>query len=69
MAAQLIVVVYLHCEFQAWARLKKISKAAHLLVLKWPIQHFHALFQLNFNLVEGIICKMTCYLFTFPQLR
>ena len=44
MTAQLIVVVYLHCGIRAWARLKKISKAAHLLVLKWPIQHFHALF-------------------------
>ena len=39
-AAKLVAVVCLHHGFQAGAGLQGISKAAHLLVLKWPIQHF-----------------------------
>ena len=55
MAPKLIAVVCLNCGFQAGAGLQGISKAAHLPLLTWPIQHFRALFRGILNdSVEGI---------------
>ena len=54
-AAKLIAVVCLYHGFQAGAGLQGISKAAHLLLLTWPIQHFCALFRGILNdPVEGV---------------
>ena len=57
--------------FQVWAGLQEVSKAAHIPLLKWPIQHF-MLFAAEFWMIvkEVSYIKMTCHLLinTFPQL-
>ena len=52
---KLVAVVCLQHGFQAGAGLQEISKAAHLLLLKWPIQHFCVLFRWILNDSEGDI--------------
>ena len=57
--------------FQAGAGLQEVSKAAHIPLLKWLIQHF-VLFAAEFWMIvkEVSYIKITCHLLinTFPQL-
>ena len=56
--------------FQVWAGLQEVSKAAHLPLLKWAIQHFVFFAAKLWMIVEVSYVKMTCHLLinTFPQL-
>ena len=56
--------------FQAGAGLQEVSKAAHLPLLKWAIQHFVFFAAKLWMIVEVSYVKMTCHLLinTFPQL-
>jgi len=69
MAAKFIVIVCLYRGSQAWAGLKEITKAVRLHFLRWPIQHFSALFSWTCNyLMGGIICKEICHFHSFGKL-
>ena len=71
MAAKPAAIVCSDHGFQAGAGLQEVSKAAHIPLLKWLIQHF-VLFAAEFWMIvkEVSYIKITCHLLinTFPQL-
>ena len=62
-AAKPVAIVCSAHGFQAGAGLQEVSKAAHIPLLKWPIQHF-VLFAAEFWMIvkEVPYIKMTCHL-------